>query len=114
MDMLLLPPMRQVSKDSKDYINDGILVLDFLKCGDMSKEKRKDIHKSWVNSFAKTYGKCWAFVSPYPNRLDEPSGQSAGKSNELPTKEVTKSLADTPTTNDKTNNVGCTKSSLSA
>ena len=79
VDMLLLPPMHQVSKDSKDYINDGILVLDFLKCGDMSKEKRKDIRELRVNSFAETYGKCWEFVSPYPNRLDKPSGQSAGK-----------------------------------
>ena len=112
--MLLLPPMRQVSKDYKVYINYGVLVLDFLKCGDMSKEKRKDIRKLQLNLFAKTYGECWAFVSPYPSRLNEPSGQSAGKSNQLPTKEVAKSLADTPTTNDKTNNVGCKKSSLSA
>ena len=67
VDVLLLPPRRQIPEDHREFINDGVLVLDFLKCGDMSKEKRKDIRKSRVNSLAQKYGKSWAFVSPYPN-----------------------------------------------
>jgi hypothetical protein len=93
--VLLLPPRRQIPKDHREFINDGVLVLDFLKCGDMSKEKRKDIRKSWVNSLAQKYGKSWAFVSPYPNILDESPVEFTGKSNELPTKEIAKPSSDT-------------------
>ena len=49
----------------KDYKNDDVLVLDFMKCGSWSKEERAKIHERWVNFFASHYGKKWSFVSPY-------------------------------------------------
>lgn len=64
-DMLLVPARRQLPHSSNDYKNDGVLVLDFMKCGSWSKEVRGKIRETWVNFFASHYGKSWSFVSPY-------------------------------------------------
>ena len=64
-DMLLIPPKRQIPKNWKDFINDGVLLLDFLKQGDWSKNQRNDVRKKWVNFLGRRYGNSWAFVSPY-------------------------------------------------
>ena len=63
-DMLLVPPRRQVPVWN-DYIFDGVLVLDFLKCGNGSKIERRNIRENYVKFFEKRYGETWAFVSPY-------------------------------------------------
>ena len=63
-DMLLVPPKYQVPRHDL-YINDGVLLLDFLKCGNWSKEESTKICERCVNFFAKTYGETWAYVSPY-------------------------------------------------
>jgi hypothetical protein len=48
-----------------DYIFDGVLLLDFLKCGNWSNIERMNIQENYVNFFEKAYGETWAFVSPY-------------------------------------------------
>ena len=63
-DMLLVPPRRQLPVWN-DYIFDGVLVLDFLKCGNWSKIERMNIRENYVKFFEKRYGETWAFVSPY-------------------------------------------------
>ena len=63
-DMLLVPPRRQLPVWN-DYIFDGVLVLDFLKCGNWSKIERRNIRENYVKFFEKRYGETWAFVSPY-------------------------------------------------
>jgi hypothetical protein len=69
-DMLLIPPRRMIPLWS-DYRNDGVLVLDFLRCGTQSTIERMNLRKKCVNYFERRYGPTWAFVSPYTDSSDE-------------------------------------------
>ncbi len=64
-DMLLVPPRCQLPLNWNDYVFDGVLLLDFLKCGNWSKIERMNIRENYVKFFEKRYGETWAFVSPY-------------------------------------------------
>lgn len=90
VDMLLVPAKRQLPHSFKDYRNDGVLVLEFLKCGNFSKEQRVKICERWGNFIANWYGDSWAFVSPYEEStnakeatsttLEEQNAQPASRS----------------------------------
>ncbi len=81
-DMLLIPPRCQVPILWSDYVNDGVLVLDFLRCDRWSTLERTKIRKKCINYFERRYGKTWVFVSPYTKNIKETANDS--ESNEEP------------------------------
>ena len=57
--MLLLSPSHQLHKRWHDYINDCVLLLEFLKYGDMSQIERMNICEKGVITLEKDMAKCW-------------------------------------------------------